>query len=259
MRERVFAASAILFLGLCAAVAPAAGEDTEAVPTLTVYGSARLEVAPDRLRMQFGVVSRAGAAEEAMQENAARMEKVKQALQKAGIEKGEFYTGQYRIHPEWDSPPRPMPEDWKPRITGYRVENTLMVRTGSLGMAGRLIADAVGAGADRVESLEFDLADPRIHRVRAIEEATAQARADARALANAASVKLEEVLDLRLEGAEAATRPMHVARMAEASMAAPDIVPGQVTVNANVTMSFRISRKEGKRESEPEVQGSSQK
>jgi uncharacterized protein len=212
-------------------------------PQLTVRGAALLEVLPDQVRMVLAVVSTAENAEVAMRHNSERMVQVEKALAKAGLQKGEGQTGRYQIYPEWSPRPRQVPDDWQPRIIGYRVENTLQLRSRQLNLAGRFIEAAIKAGADRVDSVVFDLADPRRDRSQAIAEATANARADAQALAEAAGVRLGKVLHLQLDDAALPPRPMEMMRdvaRAAALSAAPELTPGVVQVAAGMTVTYRI-------------------
>jgi uncharacterized protein len=221
----------------------ALAEGERPVPQLTVRGMALLEVPPDQVRMTLAVVSTAESAEEAMRRNSERMAKVEKALYKAGVQKGEVQTGRYQIYPEWSPRPRQAPEDWQPRIIAYRVENTLQLRSRQLTQAGRFIEAAIKAGADRVDAVVFDLADPRRDRAKAIAEATANARADAQALAEAAGVKLGGVLNLQLDDAGMPPQPMAMLRdvsSASTMAAAPELTPGVVPVSAGITITYRI-------------------
>jgi uncharacterized protein len=242
--QRFFLGLMLVLMGGLGDVAAAATME-QPVPQLTVRGMALLEVSPDQVRMVLAVVSTAEKAEEAMRRNAERMAQVEKALAKAGVQQGEVQTGRYQIYPEWSPRPRQAPEDWQPRIIAYRVENSLQLRSKQLDQAGRFIEAAIKAGADRVDSVVFDLADPRRDRARAITEATGHARADAQALAEAAGVRLGGILNLQLDDAAMPPRPMEMMRdMARAStLAGPELTPGVVPVAAGITITYRIEER----------------
>jgi len=69
---------------------------------------------------------------------------------------------------------------------------------------------------------------------------------DARALAEAAGVRLGRVLSLRLDDAVAIPRRIQQPRMMEAAIATsepiPDIIPGNVAVHAGVMMIYQLDR-----------------
>jgi uncharacterized protein len=214
----------------------------EPVAQLTVRGTALLEFPADQVRMSLGVEAVAETAQQALQQNAARLMTVEKALREAGLEEGEYQTGRFQIYPEWSPRPRQAPEDWRPAIVGYRASGSLMIRSRKIDAAGRFMEAAIGAGAGRIDSLLFDLADPRAYRAIAVEEATANARADARALAGASRVQLGRVLSIQLEETAAIPRPQEMLmRTADTVTAAPQLTPGTVPVTAVVVMTYQIS------------------
>jgi len=228
--------TALLLLPLT--VLPARG--VEVPPTLTVRGEARLEIPADQARLSLAVISTADEAESALQKNSARLRAVEKELAVAGLEKNEYHTGQFAIRPDWSPRPRDAKPDWKPDIVGYTVTNSIEVKTTRLTAVGRLIEAAARAGADNIQNLTFDLADPASHRNMAIAAATKNARGEALALAAAADVRLGPVLSLNLEPAGTPPQP-HVMRMAAEAATVP-ITPGNVEVRAGVTMVYRIGQ-----------------
>jgi uncharacterized protein YggE len=212
----------------------------EAPPTLTVRGEARLEIPADQARLNLAVITTADDAESALQQNNARLRAVEKELTAAGLEKNEYHTGQFAIRPDWSPRPHDAKPDWKPAIVGYTVTNSIEVKTVRLTAVGRLIEAAARAGADNIQNLTFDLADPASHRDAAIAAATSNARGEALALAAAADVRLGPVLSLDLEPAGTPPRP-RVMRMAAEAATVP-ITPGNVEIRAGVTVVYRIEQ-----------------
>lgn len=225
---------------LLALAAPASAEEPA---SLTVTGEARLERPADQLRLTLAVVSEAPQAAAALAQNSELMQRVLEALTGAGLGGGEVETGRFAVSPRYARRPPEARVDWEPEIAGYRVENSILVATERLELAGKLIDVAVRAGANSVQSIAFGLADDRAYRAEAIREATAHARADARAVAEASGVRLGRLLSARLD--DAAVPPVPVRMQAEAlSMAhaaAPPIEPGEVSVRARVTLTYEIT------------------
>lgn len=178
----------------------AGGNDCfDEVPQLAVRGEALLSVPADQMQMDMGVVTSADTAEEALELNTQKMKRVEKALLKTGLVKDEYRTGRFQIQPKWIPRPRQAPKDWQPRIAGYSVTNSLQIKTRKLKLAGKLIEAGIEAGANQMNSIVFNLADPRKFRFRAIEKATANAKTDAAFLAGAAGVNLAGILLLKLE------------------------------------------------------------
>ena len=201
-------------VALLALAAPAAAQDS---PFLTVAGQARLERPADELRLQLAVVTEAA-------------------------DDRETSTGRFSVSPRYSPRPPQPASDWQPHIVGYRVENSVQVETAKIELAGKLIDVAVRSGANSVNSISFGLRDDRAYRKEAISEATAHARVDALAMAEAAGVRLGRLLSARLD--DAAAPPVPVRMRAESfavAASAPPIDPGDVSIRARVTLTYEIT------------------
>ncbi len=221
-----------------------AGDSETAVPVLTVRGAAQLQKPADQLRISVGVVTESDEAPTALRENTRKMNDMIDALKKTGLTDKEYQTSRFQIQPVYSRRPRQADATWRPKIIGYRVSNSLNIKTKKLDLAGELIQAANEAGANSIDSISFGLADPRTHRAEAIRVATANALADASTLADAADLRLVRVLSITLDQA-AAPRPIPIQRMsagmAMAEAAPPPIQPGEVTVHANITVQYEIA------------------
>lgn len=212
-------------------------------PQMTVRGEAELNKPADQLRMSIGVISEDPDAQKALDDNSKAMEKVVDALNKAGLDKGEYQTGRFRVSPMYSRRPPRAEEDWRPQITGYQVTNTIDVKTKKLDLAGKLIQAANKAGANTINGITFDMADNRTHRAEAIREATKNARDDAKVLTEAAGVRIVRVLSVRLDDASPIVDYRSQMRMGgdmALSAPSPSITPGDVTIRASVTIIYEI-------------------
>ncbi len=224
------------------------GDELDDLPRLTVRGNAVLYKPADQLRLRVGVVTEAAEATAAVADNSRRMTAVVAAIKKAGLDKSEYQTGRFSIRPKYNRRPRQAGPEWTRRITGYEVTNTLSIRTRKLDLAGKLIETANAAGANSIDAITFDLANPRTHRAEAIAAAAVNARSDAGILARASEVKLVRILSIHLDdtGYRPPTPTMLRAESMAATMAAPSppIQPGDVTVQASVTIVYEIAPRE---------------
>jgi uncharacterized protein YggE len=231
----------------CGQTAPPVGAGAlEHIPHLTVRGTAQLEMPADQLRITLGVVTEADDAAEALARNTERMNTVMKSIRQAGLEDGEYETGRFSVQPMYTRRPRGADADWRPQIIGYRVSNSINIKTKKLKMAGTLIDEATDAGANSVDSISFDLADPRTHREEAIRTATHNAITDAHILADSATLELVRVLRIELDatGREPympMARGMGGAMEADMARAPTPITPGDVTVRATVDVVYEIA------------------
>ncbi|HUY27163.1 MAG TPA: SIMPL domain-containing protein [Candidatus Binataceae bacterium] len=213
-----------------------AGAGEPAARTIVVSGSGQASAAPDDAIADFAIETHARTAAAAASANAALATKVVAALKSKLAGKGEISTGGYSLNPEY----RQHPGDDNATIVGYTAQNSIRVETGALEIVGPLIDAAIAAGANRVNYLSFTLKDNTNARAKAIAAAAHDAQAQAQALAAALGVKLGRVLKA---STEAEVRPMPMMRAMAAGMGASVSTPiesGQVTMPANVTLTYGI-------------------
>jgi uncharacterized protein YggE len=211
-------------------------------PTLTVTGDAELEFPADELRITIAVVNSGDEAGQVMKENSRAMQRVIEALKRVGLRDDEYETGRFSINPQYQPRPRDADRNWKPRIVGYVVENSINVKTQQLELIGELIEKSVEAGANNVTSISFGLANPNVHRAKVITEATTNARNDAAALAagvrRAAQARPDRQPRRRRRPGDAdARREDDDGRPRDGGSAHP---PGDVTLRAHVTIVYEI-------------------
>lgn len=209
---------------------------------LRVQAEGQVEAAPDQLRLRLGVITEAGDAGQAVNENNQRMSAVMTMLTELGLERKDLATGQFQIQPQWSQPPRPTPANWQREIIGYRVSNDLWIRTTRIDLAGQLLGLAHQVGVNQVGNLQFTIADQDNYLQQAMSLATQKALKQAQVLASAAGAELGNILSLTLEppGGLSSSAPLIAeARMMTATDAVP-ITPGNVDIQATVTMVFEL-------------------
>ena len=202
---------------------------------IEVSGSSEVQSAPDFATLEIAIETHAASADHAAGLNGALAEKVHDALRSKLSDKGTMWTGGYSLFPEYTES-----HEGKPIVSGYRAENSITVQTGELGLVGPLIDAAIGAGANRINSLDYSLRADSKARSEAIAKAAHNAQAQASALADALGVKLGPVIKA---STESGVQPLPLARFAGGAMApnAPTpIAAGQVTVPATVSLTYGI-------------------
>jgi uncharacterized protein len=236
MRNRYSLLLPALLLPLAATAATA----QEAPPprTITVSATATIEREPERATVLLAVESEAPTAREASQRNAALMERVLAGVRQAGVPAEAIRTVSYELRPEYSRPDR----DAQPRIVAYRAINMVQVRADPVARVGTVIDAALGAGANRVAGLSFELRDPDTARLDALREAMTKARREAEVLASAAGQRLAEPLSINV-GGYYEPRPQMAPQMAmraEMQDVSTPIEGGQLTIGASVNVVYRI-------------------
>src|SRR5262249_8013894 len=130
-----------------------------------------------------------------------------------------------------------------PRIVGYNATNSVSVRVEDLSLVGAVIDAGLKAGANQLDGVQFGLRNDLPSRAQALKEAVQEARSKAQVMADALRLNLTEVLEVSEGGVSILPQSegTFAARMA-ATVETP-VSPGQIQVNANVTIRYRISPK----------------
>lgn len=224
--------------------AAALAQDPTEPHTLTVSGTGTVERTPDRAVLRFAVENLAPTADAAARSNAAAMDAVITALRRIGLSDDQIRTVGYRLDPEYDYSRDPGPRrPGEDHLIGFRARNTVLAMVDDVSRVGAAIDAAIGAGANRVDGLSFQLRDAESARLEALERAVAAARTEAETIARALGRTLGPAISVSSAGMPAAPArfAMDRAIAAEAAIAPPTpIEPGSLTVHATVTIIYRL-------------------
>jgi hypothetical protein len=208
--------------------------------TLTVNGAGMVTLTPDIAYIYIGVHTEGKTAADAVADNTASTTRLVDALVKFGVDKKDINTSNFSIWPsqQYD------PQTGQQISTNYVVDNSVYVKVRKLDKLGELLDTAIQAGANSINSIQFDVADKTKAMSVARAAAVKYAKAQAEELANAAGVKLGDVQTISFYD----STPYPVmdayakgfgggAAMAEATV---PIEPGQLTLTVTVTMAYEI-------------------
>lgn len=216
----------------------------EPTPAITVTGSGQVRTAPDEAVVSLGVVAQMENAQAAQGEASRVARGILEAVAAQGVPEAAVQTSQLVLTPVYEHPsPRQQQVPTEPRIIGYRASNVVSVRLEDLTKIGPVIDAGIGAGANRVEGVRFQLQDDRAAREEALRKAVAEARSKAAAMAEALGVALGPLLAAH-EGGVSIDRPefpqMRVMAMEASVGGDTPVAAGEVTVTGNVTLRYRI-------------------
>ena len=232
----------LVLLGLPVTV-QAHDETKPDTPTLTVSETGIVARAPDTAFVTFGLETAGKSLAETQKRNSAAMSKVMDRLGDLQIDKERIQTSSFTVSPHYrptpnrptDAPPAP------PEIIGYVVGNMVTVEIRALDRVGTVIEEVLKAGANSFRGLHWGLRDEQSVRLSALKQAAAKAREKAAVLGEALHVKLVRIVSVN-EGGRMMRPVAPMARMAmEASAADVPISPGELKVEATVTLVYEIA------------------
>src|SRR5262249_48861327 len=129
-------------------------------------------------------------AADAVSENNAQTQKVIDALKSSGIDQKDIRTTNFSIYPNDKYDPQTnQPTGQKV----YAVDNTVYVTVRKLDQLGDLLDKLVSAGANAINSIQFDVADKSTALKQARADAVKDAEKQAKELASSAGITLGDI------------------------------------------------------------------
>lgn len=235
--------SAAMLLVACAvgsAGAQAPNDRAERPPTLTVSGTGESSAAPDRAVVRLGAVGENAEAGAAQDQVNRIMQQVLEAVGQLGVPERSVQTEDLSLTPVYsDFRPRPNQEPEQPRITGYRASSVISIELDDLTQIGDVVDAGIKAGANQLQGVFFQLRDSAAARSSALAAAVEDARMRADAIAGAMNMELDGVREIYTgDTFQRPPMPLQGARFDMAEMASTPVMPGQVELSANVTISW---------------------
>ncbi|WP_288130269.1 SIMPL domain-containing protein [Microbulbifer sp.] len=195
--------------------------------------------APDIANLSAGVVTEAIDSKAAMSANAEQMEKLMEAIDKAGIDKKDVQTSGISLSPRYD-----YQQNRERTINGYQARNTVNITVRELDKLSKVIDALTAAGANQIHGPSFSIGEPEPLLAEAREKALTQAKARAESFAKALDTKVLRIVSISEGSHGGMPRPM---MRAEAAMVAKDsastpVAPGESTVNVNLELVFELKK-----------------
>ena len=191
MKTKAIFLIAILVLGTVLTACGPASIAVQTQPparTITVTGTGKVTLTPDIAYISIGVHTENASATEAVSGNSTQAQAVITAIKGFGVADKDIQTTDVSINPQQQT-------DSNGKVTGilYVVDNTVYVTVRDLTKLGDLLDSTVSAGANNINSIQFDVADKTAALSQARLAAVADARKQADELTKATGVTLDVV------------------------------------------------------------------
>lgn len=237
--------SMILSIVILAAVAlsacgPATIVANQAPPqrTMIVTGTGMVNLTPDIAYINIGVHTEKDTASDAVAESNAQTQQVIDALKQAGVDAKDIQTTNFSIWPntQYD------PQTGEKIGTTYVVDNTVYVKVRKLDQLGNMLDATVRAGANSINSIQFDVADKTDALKQARDAAVKDAKSQAQELATAAGVSLGDVQNISFYNSIPTPYVDTYGKGGGgvAAAAAVPVTPGQLTLTVTVNLTYEI-------------------
>ncbi len=208
-----------------------------ATKTIQVTGTGTVSAPPDEAILYLGVQTQAATATQATSDNAAAMTNVIAALTSAGIDKNSIQTVSYTLTPTYSNP---VNQSVPPTIIGYIAVNSIQVTVNDLASMGKILDQAISAGANQVQGVSFTLSSSALATLQkqALQVALTDADGQAKALATTLGVSIVGPISVT-PGYE--FQPTNYSRFAATPQAQTPIQSGTLQVTATVQVTYAFS------------------
>ena len=205
----------------------------------SVDGTGRVFAPPNIAEITLGVhTEKAQTAEAATKENVEKMNRVIEAVKKAGVETKDIKTTDYQLYADYN-----YPQDSGRELSGWNLSQRVRVKIRKLDSIGDVIAKATAAGANQTENISFTIDDEEVLKKQARGEAIEKAKAKAEELSKAAGIKLGKVINVY----ESYSQPPITLDYYKGEgmgggggIPAPSLQPGENEIVVNVTMVYKV-------------------
>ena len=207
--------------------------------TLSVTGTGMVIMTPDIAYINIGVHTEKTTASDAVAENTTQTQQVVAAVKAAGIDPKDIQTTNFSIYPNTQFDPQTNQKIG----TTYVVDNTVNVTVRQLDKLGDLLDATVKAGANSVNSIQFDVFDKSKALKQARDLAMKDAQTQAQELAATAGITLGPVQTISFYNSvpTPTTQTFGKGGGAVAEAAAPvPIQTGQMTLTVTVNAAYEI-------------------
>jgi uncharacterized protein len=226
--------------------------------TLTVSGTSQLTVSPDEALLYISIVTDNKTAKMAQENNRVTADAVIAALRAQGLNASDIETDAYTLTKLEDYVPYPdvmvgVPSDinalkGKYVERGYRLTHTIKATSRQIDKVGDIIDASVGAGANGIDQITFELTKESEKKVRddALMKATEAAKEKAQKLAQTAGAEIVKVISINEQNFyytpySAYNVRSNVAMDGGMASAAPTVIsPQKVDVTSSVGLVYEI-------------------
>ena len=237
----------LLILSLAAATAMAVPAALPAQSTAIAQQSlaTRLDISatgtvsrvPDLAIISAGVVTKSATATGAIADNAARMERVRAALRRAGIADKDIQTSSINLNPDYR-----YENNQAPVLTGYQASNNVSVKFRDIRNSGKILDALVAEGANQLNGPSLTIDKPESAYDEARIKAIAAGRVRAELYARSLGMRVVRLVAVSEGGGNTPRPPMPMQQMAAKAERSADtaIDPGSQDLEITLSMSFDL-------------------
>ncbi|MEJ8802759.1 SIMPL domain-containing protein [Pontibacter sp. H249] len=208
-------------------------------PLVSVTGTGEVRLQPTEVLVSLGVETREKTLDAARKETDKKAAAIINYLKKNGVDAKDIQTSFVTVQPIYNRG-----EYGVTTPDMYMAIKTMTVKIKKLDKYDELLSGLYGVGANRIDGIQFQVADLEKYKTEARKKAVANAKQKATLLTNELGAKVGRVYAINETTSGGGPRPMYKVAMMESAAAdmngGPSIAGGEVVITSNVDVSFII-------------------
>lgn len=213
-------------------------ESKEEPNVINVSGSGEIKLVPDIATVSIQVRTYNEDPAAAQAENSSIMDAVIEAVKAAGVKEEDIATDNVSLSERYNYDKSPAV------VVGYDMTNSIKVTICDISSVGKVLGDAIAAGATGTYGLRLTVSDISASYQQALKAAIDDAKGKAQAIAEALGVTLKPIPSAVNEQSSSytpnAAYDIYTASVAEDANADVSISPGELTIDARVSVTYEI-------------------
>jgi hypothetical protein len=210
--------------------------NNEAPRQLNISGMGEVYLVPDIAYVYIGTRSEAVEVGDALSQNNQQAQNIAKVLTDMGVDQKDIQTTAFNVYPVQNYGP-----EGEPMETRFVVENTVFIKVRELQKLGELLDVVVRNGANQINGISFNVEDREQAEADARRLAVIDAKQKAEELAEAAGVRLGELVNLSAYS-YGNPQPLYEGKGGgyAADMSAAPIASGQLLITAEASLTYNI-------------------
>lgn len=214
--------------------------DASSDSTITVNGRGEIKCEPDMAEVMLAIETNEATVEESQKVNSRETEAVLKTLRNLGVAESSIQTTDYSVYPWYD--------DLGNEIVSYRVSTSLTVSDILIKNVGELLSACGNSGITEVRNVQYFYSGYDEAYETALGEAVTAAEKKAAALSSASGKELDSIVSITEGYQDTSLRYVYdngeafysAKEEAVDTGAGGEVMPGEVTVNAEVTVVYKL-------------------
>lgn len=205
--------------------------------TVSFSGKGKVVSKSDIALVNLSIVTESATSKSAQDDNSKKSKAVTDFLKKQKIEDKDVKTTSYNIYPQYT-----YPRYDKPVISGYQVNQTMEIKIRNLNDVSAILDGVVGAGANQINSLSFQIDEPEKLKAEARKMAIGDAKKKARELEKELGVDLGKIINFS-ESAGGFPTPIFYESLKGGiggGDGGPSVPSGENEIVVDVTLTYQI-------------------